>query len=317
MPWWIYALFLVFVTALILLDLLVLHRKDEKVSIRQAFFWTGFWILLALLFNVFVYLLYNRVIFAEWITESHALGPEAALDFFTGYVIEKSLSLDNIFVIAMIIGAFRVPAQYQHRLLFFGILGAVVLRALMIFAGARLISQFDWMMYVFGAVLVISAVRMSFGNEEDYDPESSLLVRMTRMVFPVTTKFDGHNFFTVEEGTRKATPMLLALILIEGSDVMFAVDSIPAVLAITRDPFLVLTSNVFAILGLRSLYFALAGMMDQFRYLRPALVMLLLFVGMKMLLEDVIHINNLVSLGIICAIVTIGILASLWSRPAK
>jgi tellurite resistance protein TerC len=305
----------VFVALLVWLDLVVLHRKSHAITVREALGWTAFWIALALVFNVGVYFLYDGSVLPDLLPTGGLDGREAALQFFTGYVVEKSLSLDNIFVIAMIITNFHVPAEHQHRLLFWGILAAAVLRGVMILAGSALIARFDWIMYVFGVLLIASGLKMLFTRDDEIHPEGNLAIRLMRRMYPVSHHFHGSHFFAIENGRRVATPMLLALILIESSDVMFAIDSIPAVFAVTRDPFLVFTSNIFAILGLRSLYFALAGMMDRFRYLKLALVALLMYVGVKMLLLHHYKISNVVSLGIIGGILAAGIIASLiWGK---
>lgn len=310
MPWFIYAGFVVVIAFLIYLDLSVLHRKAHAVTVPSALFWTGVWVCIAMLFNVVVYFLYEGNFVHVSGVASKLTGSEAALQYFTGYLIEYSLSLDNIFVIALIISAFRVPSEYQHRLLFWGILGAALLRGLMIWIGAELMHRFEWTIYLFGILLIISAAKMLMSNDDEVDPEQSLIVRFFRRFYPVTNEFHGQRFFTKIDGKSHATPMLLALLLIEGCDVVFAVDSIPAVFGVTKDPFLVFTSNIFAILGLRSLYFALAGMMGHFEYLKYSLIVLLFFVGFKMLLSDVYHIENLASLAIIGVILAIGIIAS-------
>jgi tellurite resistance protein TerC len=311
MPWWIYAGFLTVVLALILLDLCVLNRKQQTVTVWKALRWTAVWISLALLINGFVYLLYSGSLPISPQSPHGLSGMEAAMQFFTGYLVEYSLSVDNIFVIALIITTFSVPAEHQHRLLFWGVMSAAVLRGLMIAGGATLMAHFEWTIYLFGALLIFSAIKMLMANEDEFRPEESRLVRLTRRFYPVTTEFAGNQFFTWQEGRWVATPMLLALVMIESTDVIFAVDSIPAVFAITQDPFLVLTSNIFAILGLRSLYFALAGLMEQFHYLKTSLVVLLIFVGGKMLLSSVIHIPNVISMLIILGILAAGIAASL------
>lgn len=313
MPWWIYGGFLVLVSVLIGLDLCVLHRHSKTISVRSALGWTAFWVALAMIFNAFVYLLYKGTLLPPSML-TMATGPDeakkAALEFLTGYLVEYSLSIDNIFVIAMIIANFHIPGHYQHRLLFWGILGAAILRGVMIVGGSILLDRFEWLVYVFGALLIVSAAKMLVTQHDNIDVDNNLFVRWTRRLYPVTSKLEGPQFFRFVDGKRHATTMLLALILIETSDVMFAIDSIPAVFAITRDPFIVFTSNIFAILGLRSLYFALAGMMNQFRYLKTSLVFLLVFVGTKMLLAHYFHIPNEVSLAIIGAILAVGVVAS-------
>jgi tellurite resistance protein TerC len=305
--------FLAFILTMIALDLGVLHRRDEVTTVRSALKWTLVWVSLALVFNVVVYFLYETGGLAPG---AHALiGREAALQFFTGYLLEYSLSVDNIFVIALIISYFRVPPANQHRLLFWGVLGAIIFRGIMIGIGATLMARFDWIVYVFGVLLIYSAVKMLLAGEEEVHPEKSWLVRLTRRLYPVSSEYDGSRFFTSVAGVHAMTPMFLALILIESSDVMFAIDSIPAIFAVTRDPFLVFTSNIFAILGLRSLYFALAGFLGKFRYLKMSLVFLLAYIGVKMLLShhEKYKIDNAVSLAIIAGILAVGVLASLMA----
>lgn len=312
-PW---VLFLVLVFALLALDLGVVNREAHVVSIRESLRWTLVWIAVSLAFNAVVYFAYEHHWFGIGRHIGHDLGGrEAAIQFFTGYVIEKSLSVDNIFVIALIFSHFRVPKQHQHRTLFWGIVGAVVMRGAMIAAGAALIARFDWMAYVFGALLLFTAVRMMVGGHGDVDPSRSLLVRIARRIYPVSGEFDGPRFFTrTAAGTRAMTPMFVALLAVEGADVLFAVDSIPAVFAVTRDPFLVFTSNIFAILGLRALYFALAAAMDRFRYIQASLVFLLSFIGVKMILQHHFPIPAWVSLVVIGGILGTGVAASVWAN---
>jgi len=311
MPTLIWVLFLVFIVGLLLLDLGVFHRKSHEIKVPEALAWTGVWVVIALVFNVFVYFLYEY----NWgwvnITVQHLSGTQAAIQFFTGYLVEKSLSVDNIFVIAMIFSFFQVPLSEQHRVLFWGIFGALILRGIMIYAGVALIDRFDWLVYVFGLLLLASAVKMLIVRHDSIHPDRNIVVRLARKVYPFTSEYEGSRFFTIRNGQKVATPLLLALILVETSDIMFAIDSIPAILAVTRDPFLVFTSNVFAILGLRSLYFALAGMMARFRYLKMSLVFLLAYIGVKMLLAHHYPIPNLVSLAIIGGILAVGVVASI------
>ena len=238
-------------------------------------------------------------------------GSEAALRYFTGYIIEKSLSLDNIFVIALIFAYFKVPAIFQHRVLFWGILGALVLRGTMILAGITLIEKFTWMIYVFGGLLLITALRMLFSDDEQIEPEKNVLIKIARKLFPISESFEGSKFFTKINGKKAITPLFLVLLVIESTDVLFAIDSIPAIFAVTTDSYIVFTSNIFAILGLRSLYFALAAMMDRFRYLKISLVFILAFVGVKMLLSHVYPIPTIISLSVIASILIIGTLASI------
>lgn len=307
----IWLAFLVFIFVMVALDLGVFHRKMEAPSVRDALGWTLIWVLLALAFNVIVYQLYeNNYSWASLATE-HLTGREAAAQFLLGYVLEKSLSVDNIFVIAMVFSYFRVPRELQHRVLFWGILGAVALRGVMIGLGVALINRFDWVTYVFGALLIYTAVKMMILRQETVDPGENPLVRLAHRYMPFTDGYHGSRFFVRVDGRRVATPLFLALLLVESSDVMFAVDSIPAVFAVTRDPFIVFTSNIFAILGLRSLYFVLAGYMERFRYLKNALVFVLIYVGIKMILSNHYHIPGEVSMGLILGILTVGVLASL------
>lgn len=304
--------FIVLVLGLLALDLGVFHRKDEVMTTRAALGWTLVWIIISLAFNTLVYVFYEH----HWLQIGTRVGlpttgADAALAFFTAYVVEKSLSFDNIFVIAMIFSYFRVPPAYQHRVLFWGILGALVMRGMMIAGGIALISRFGWLTYVMGGLLILTAIRMMIVQQDHLEPEKNLMVRAVSKWFPITKQYHGHHFFVNSAGKWAATPLFLALVLIESTDLIFAIDSIPAVLAITLDPFIVFTSNVFAILGMRSLYFALSSMMDRFRYFKNSLIFILGFVGTKMILEPHIHIEPIASLGIILGILVIGVAASL------
>lgn len=299
---WLWVGFNLFVLAMLAIDLGVFHRKAHIVSFREAMGWTVAWVTLAALFNIGIW---------------HFAGAEKALEFTTGYVIEYSLSVDNIFVFALLFSYFAVPATYQHRVLFWGILGALVLRALMIVAGTVLITKFAWVIYVFGAFLIITGIKMIVKKEEEIHPERNPIVKWFKALIPVTTDYREDKFFVRENGVRMATPLFVVLILVEMSDVLFAVDSIPAIFAVTRDPFIVYTSNVFAILGLRSLYFALAGVLDKFHYLKIGLGIVLTFVGVKMLLGHTAwKIDTLVSLGVIISVLAGSIVMSLL-RPKK
>jgi tellurite resistance protein TerC len=305
--------FIVLVLSLLFLDLGVFHRKQHTIGVREALGWTAFWVTLALLFNVFVYFLYDRHLFG-WTTEMS--GSEAAVQFLTGYLVEESLSVDNIFVIVMIFHFFRIPSHLQHRVLFWGIMGAIILRGVMIGLGAALIHNFHWIVYVFGGLLILSSIKMARMTDEEVHPDHNLAVRIARRLFPVSNSLEGSRFFTRIDGKLAITPMFLTLILVETTDVMFAIDSIPAIFAITQDPFLVFTSNIFAILGLRSLFFAVSGLIDVFRYLKASLVVLLAYIGVKMILSHPdfpLHykIPNLVSLTIIAGILAVGVIASL------
>ena len=309
---WLWVGFVGLVLGMLALDLGVFHRHSRVVRTGEAAGWTAGWVACALLFNLGVYYLYEHHLFGIGNQIGHPLaGREAALQFFTGYVIEKSLSLDNIFVIALIFSYFGVRLEYQHRVLFWGIMGALVLRGVMIAAGAVLIHRFAWITYVFGGLLLLTALKMLVSRQEHLEPDRNPLVRLARRLYPVSPTFEGERFFTSVAGRRAITPLFLVLLVVESSDVLFAVDSIPAIFAVTKDPFLVFTSNVFAILGLRSLYFVLASVLNRFRFLKISLVVLLAFVGMKMMLAHHYPIPTPVSLAVICAILAGGVLASL------
>jgi len=313
--------FLALFLSLLFLDLSVLHREAAELSVRQALAWTAVWVSVAFSFTFVIYGLYEYrwFDFEPWMGATN--GWDAVVQFVTGYLLEWSLSVDNIFVIALIFAYLKIPTLYQYRVLFWGIVGAIVLRGMMIAAGTALLAQFDWMFYVFGAVLLVSALRMLRNDDVNRDFDSSFPARLVRRFIPVTDQLDRARFLVRRDGRLYATPLFVALIMVELTDVVFAVDSIPAILAVTRDPFLVFTSNAFAILGLRSLYFAVAGLMSMFRYLRYSLVLILAFVGVKMLLVGRYHVPNMVSLGIIVGTLGGGIVASLLAtrieRAAK
>ena len=297
---WLWAGFNVFVLLMLALDLGVFHRKAHEVSLREAAAWSALWVALALIFNYGIY---------------HFMGSEAGLAFLTGYLIEKALSVDNIFVFVLIFSYFNVPAKYQHRVLFWGILGALLMRGAMIAAGAALIAEFHWIIYVFGAFLVFTGIRMAMQTEHAIDAESNPVIRLVRRVMPVTNVYHGQRFFVKEEIggrlRRVATPLFVVLVLVETTDLIFAVDSIPAIFAITTDTFLVYTSNVFAILGLRALYFLLAGVIHKFHYLKLGLSAVLVFVGAKMLLTDVYKVPVGISLVVIALVLLTAVAASL------
>ena len=298
---WLWVGFNVFVLAMLALDLGVFHRKCHVVTLKESLTWTAVWIALALVFNAGVW---------------HFYGSGKALEFFTGYLIEKSLSVDNVFVFALLFSYFAVPPLYQHKVLFWGILGALVMRAVMIALGAALIAKFAWIIYVFGAFLILTGIKMIVKREEEIHPENNPVVKWFKRLMPVTPDYRGDKFFVRENGLRMATPLFVVLLLVEVSDLIFAVDSIPAIFAVTTDPFIVYTSNVFAILGLRSLYFALAGVMDKFHYLKIGLGVVLSFVGVKMLLAHTAwKIDTLVSLGVIATTLAIAGVASLARPP--
>jgi tellurite resistance protein TerC len=303
---WLWVGFNVFVLGMLALDLGVFHRTSHVVSVKEASIWTGVWVSLALVFNTGIYFYWNTLMPGSSYSNS-----EAALAFFTGYLIEKSLSIDNVFVIALIFGYFAVPAAYQHRVLFWGILGALVMRATMILAGAALLKEYHWIIYIFGAFLIFTGIKMATHKDEDLHPEDNPVIKLVRKLIPVTKNYDEDRFFVRHAGKLMATPLFLVLIMVETTDLVFAVDSIPAIFAVTQEPFLVYTSNVFAILGLRSLYFVLAGVIDKFHYLKLGLAVILTFVGTKMTLVDIYKIPTPVSLGVIAAVLAIAVVASL------
>ncbi len=302
---WLWIGFNVFVLLMLALDLGVFHRKAHVVTFKESISWTLVWVALAMLFNLGV---------------AHYGGPDKGMEFLTGYVIEKSLSVDNVFVFALLFSYFAVPALYQHKVLFWGIIGALVMRAIMIALGARLISEYTWIIYVFGAFLILTGIKMIVKREEEIHPERNPVVRLFKRFMPVTPEYHGEKFFIRKEGVLFATPLFIVLLLVEFTDLIFAVDSIPAIFAVTGDPFIVYTSNVFAILGLRSLYFALAGVMDKFHYLKVGLGVVLTFVGVKMLLgHSPWKIDTHVSLAVIVMVLTASVVASLvWpKKPLK
>jgi tellurite resistance protein TerC len=297
----VWTAFFAFLGLMLAIDLLVVHRRPHAVKLRESLMWSAIWIGLALSFNLVV--LYFR-------------GPQAALEFLTGYLIEQSLSVDNLFVFLLIFSYFRVPPDYQHQVLFWGILGAIVMRLGFIVAGVALIQEFHWAIYVFGAILVYSGIKMWSHHEVEIDPDKNVAVRIFRRFFPVTRDYVQNKFFTRLDGRTAATPLFVVLILVETTDLLFAVDSIPAVLAITKDPFIVFTSNAFAIMGLRTFYFALAGVMKVFHYLHHGLSLILVFVGIKMLTADVLHIPTPIALGVIGLVLAFCVVLSIV-RPRR
>ena len=304
---WLWIVFNLFVLFMLALDLGVFHRKSHVVSIKEATIWSVVWITLALLFNLGLYLFWDQI--SPTSTYSNN---EAALAFFTGYLIEKSLSVDNIFVFVLIFTFFAVPAAYQHRVLFWGIIGALLMRGTLIAVGATLLKEFHWIIYVFGAFLIFTGIRMAMHRNEEMHPERNPLIKFIRRIMPVTDNYEGDKFFIRRAGRLIATPLFLVLLLVESTDLVFAVDSIPAIFAVTEEPFIVYTSNVFAILGLRSLYFLLAGVVDKFYYLKLGLSVVLVFVGIKMVMVDLYKIPVGLSLGVIASILAISVIASLW-----
>ncbi len=297
--------FVAFVLIMLCLDLFVFHKKDSVMKVKTALLWSLFWIGLAVAFNLVVYF---------W------LGQQKALEFLTGYLIEESLSVDNLFVFIMIFGFFNIEPKYQHKILFWGIIGAIIMRAIFIFAGVALINKFAWIMYIFGAFLIYTGIHMLFEKDDknEFNPEENKIIKLFRKVFPVIDDPTIHRFFVRRNKRWYATTFFIALLFIEGSDLIFAIDSIPAVLSVSKDPFIVYTSNIFAILGLRSLYFALSGVMKYFIYLKYALAGILSFIGFKMCINELghelgwqFHISNMASLGVIVVLLTVSILASL------
>lgn len=298
----LWAGFIVFVLAMLAIDLGVFHKQAHEISLKEAGVWSTVWFALAAVFNLGVYL---------W------FGPERALEFTTGYLIEKALAVDNIFVFVIIFTTFAIPAIYQHRVLFWGVLGALAMRAVFILLGGAFLQRFHWAIYVFGAILAITGIKLLFQRNQEIHPERNPVVRAFQKLFPVSHELAGDKFTLVRGGKRLATPLLLALVAVEVTDVIFAVDSIPAIFAITQDPFIVFTSNIFAILGLRSLYFLLAGIITKFAYLKVGLAVVLIFVGAKMLLVEVYQVPIAASLGIIAGILGLSIAVSLLRPPTK
>jgi len=292
--------FLGLVIALLALDLGVFHRKAHAVSLKEAAFWSVVWVALAGLFGLGVY---------YW------FGTQRGLEFVTGYLIEKALAVDNIFVIVVIFSTFRTPPQYQHRVLFWGILGALVMRMALILVGGALLERFHWMIFVFGAILIGTGAKLLAQRNEEPHPEDNILLKLFSKLIPSTNEYDGSKFITVRNSRRYATPLFTALAAVEITDLIFAVDSIPAIFAVTRDPFIVFTSNIFAILGLRSLYFLLADIVTRFIYLKVGLSFILIFVGVKMMLIEIIKIPIVASLAVIAAILIVSIAASLLRKP--
>jgi TerC family integral membrane protein len=295
---WLWGGFIALVVFFLALDLGVFHKKDTIISAREALSWTLVWMTVALLFDAFVW----------W-----RFGGPKAIDFLTGYLIEQSLSVDNLFVFVLVFATFRIPPHLQHRVLFWGITTALFLRAGMIVGGSALLTRFHWLIYVFGAFLVVTGVRIFFQKEEtEHHPERSLAFRVLRKIVPATSRMEGHHFFLVEQGRRVATPLFLALALIEISDVVFALDSVPAIFGVTLDPFIVFTSNIFAIMGLRSLYFAVAQLLGRFEYLKAGLALVLVFIGLKMAGSHFVHVSSLLSLGVVVALLGGSMIYSLW-----
>lgn len=310
MPLTVWLIFFAIYAALLVLDLGVLHRESEVMSVARALTATLMWVVIALLFSGLVFSLYHF----HWVEIGSTLtGQQALTQFITGYLLEWSLSVDNIFVIAVILAYMKIPMQFQYRVLFWGIVGAIVLRGALIIAGAALIHSFDWMFYVFGLILLWSAISM-MRTQDEFDPDKSLMTRMLRRIIPINNSLQNDRFIVTVDQRRMATPLLVALLLVDVADVVFAVDSIPAVFAVTQDTFLVFTSNAFAILGLRALYFAVAGLLNLFKYLKASLIIVLGFIGIKMLLHTHVQISDAFSLLVIIGILSAGVVGSVLSN---
>lgn len=304
---WIF--FIVLIVIFLALDLGVFHKNDHVIKTKEAGIWTAIWITVALGFSGVIFWLFSSGL----VDNPTGLTPNnAVLKYITGYLIELSLSIDNVFVIAVIFSAFKIPALYQHRVLFWGILGAIVFRGLMIVFGVALINKFEWIIYVFGVFLLYTAFNMLKGGDEQFDPKNSFVFRQIKKVYPITNSMHGHDFFINRMGIRAATPLFVALMMIELTDILFALDSIPAILAITADPFIVFSSNILAILGLRSMYFLISRMLEKFRFINYSLVVILAFVGLKMLTSHYIEMPEWVSLTVISLSLLAGVLASLF-----
>ena len=307
----VWGLFLALIVIFLALDLGVFNKEDHVIKTKEASIWTAVWVTVAFSFSGVIYWLFSSGI----IENPTGLTPnDAVLKYITGYLIELSLSIDNVFVIAVIFSSFKIPAIYQHRVLFWGILGAIIFRALMILFGVALITRFDWIIYVFGVFLLYTAFKMLKGDEHDFDPKNSFVFRQIKKVYPITSQINGHDFFVKKMGLNAATPLFVALVIIELTDILFALDSIPAILAITADPFIVFSSNILAILGLRSMYFLISRMLQKFRYINYSLVIILAFVGLKMLFSHYIHPPEWVSLTVISVALLGGVLASLYIK---
>lgn len=307
----IWAIFIAVILVFLALDLGIFNKHEHVIKSKEAGIWTAIWISVALGFSGVIHWLFSSGL----VTNPTGLTPNTAvLKYITGYLIELSLSIDNIFVIAVIFSSFKIPPIYQHRVLFWGILGAIVFRALMILFGVALITKFDWIIYVFGVFLLYTAFKMLKSDSEDFDPKNSFVFKQFKKIFPITTTIHGHDFFVKKMGITAATPLFMALVVVELTDVLFALDSIPAILAITADPFIVFSSNILAIMGLRSMYFLISRMLQKFKYINYSLVVILAFVGIKMLLSHHIEFPEWLSLGVISVSLATGIIVSLLVR---
>lgn len=304
----VWIIFIACVIVFLALDLGVFHKEDHVVKSKEASMWTAIWVTTAFAFSGVIYWLFSSGLIDN---PTGLTANDAVLKYITGYLIELSLSIDNVFVIAVIFTAFQIPPVYQHRVLFWGILGAIVFRAFMILFGVALITKFDWVIYVFGVFLLFTAFKMLKSDEHSFNPKNSFVFKQLKKVYPMTTTISGHDFFVTKSGVKAATPLFVALVVIELTDILFALDSIPAILAITADPFIVFSSNILAILGLRSMYFLISRMLQKFRFINYSLVVILAFVGVKMLLVHHVKFPEWVSLSVISVSLVSGVLASL------
>ncbi len=293
--------FNVFIILMLALDLGVFQRNPHKIKVKEALIWSAVWVILALIFNVFIY---------------YDMGEQKALEFFTGYLLERSLSVDNIFVFVLLFSYFKVPALYQHKVLFWGVLGALILRAILIGLGSLMVAKFGWIIYIFGGFLLFTGFKMAFQTDKEIEPENNIIIRTFKKLFPVTHEYHDGKFIVKINKKKYATPLLVVLVAVEFADLVFAFDSIPAIFAVTTDPFIIYTSNIFAILGLRTLYFAIASIMHKFHYLKIGLSLILIFIGFKMLIIDLYKIPIVFSLSIIAIILVASIIYSL-AKPLK
>ncbi|MBU2973152.1 TerC family protein [Zobellia sp. B3R18] len=311
---WVWILFIALIIVFLALDLGVFNKNEHVIKTKEAAIWTTVWVSVAMAFSGVIYWLFSQGLVEN---PTNLTPNNAVLKYVTGYLIELSLSIDNVFVIAVIFSAFKIPALYQHRVLFWGILGAIVFRGLMILFGVALITKFEWIIYVFGVFLLWTAFKMLKGDDDNFKPKDSWIFKQIGKIYPITSDFHGHDFFVRLKGLRAATPLFVALVVIELTDVLFALDSIPAILAITADPFIVFSSNILAILGLRSMYFLISRMLEKFRYINYSLVVILAFVGLKMLFSHQVELPEWLSLAVISVALLSGIAASLLIPEKK
>jgi tellurite resistance protein TerC len=308
----VWIIFIAVIFGLLALDLGIFHKADKKVNIKESIAWTAIWVALALAFGGVIYYLYDSNAFG--INTLKVPASQAMFEFYTGYLIEESLSLDNIFVIAMIFTFFKIEGKFQHKILFWGIIGAIFFRLIMIYLGATFVEKFEWATYIFGGILIFSALKMLKSEDEETDFQKNLGVKLLSKIYPIDWENQNGKYFIKKKGKKYATVLFACLVVVEFSDILFAVDSIPAIFSVTKDPFIVFTSNIFAILGLRNLFFFLSGMMDKFQYIKYSLVAILLFVGVKMMIVKWIHINPMISLCVIVSMLLLGIFYSMYKN---